>query len=57
MNNLRTAYVPQREAKKSIFQKPLKMTRKEAIEARDNRVIYLNAAQIAKTARERGWIR
>ena len=57
MNNLRTAYVPKREAKKAIFQKPLKMTRKEAVEAANNRVIYPNAAQIAATARARGWIR
>lgn len=57
MNNLRIGYVPKREAKKSIFQKPLKMTREEAMQAANNRVIYQNAAQIAKTARERGWIR
>lgn len=57
MNNLRTTYVPKREAKKSIFQKPLKMTRREAMEAASNRVIYQNAAQIAATAKSRGWIR
>lgn len=57
MNNLRTAYVPQREAKKSIFQKPLKMTREEAMQAASNRVIYQNAASIAATAKARGWIR
>lgn len=57
MNNLRIGYIPKREAKKSIFQKPLKMTREEAMQAANNRVIYQNAAQIAKTARERGWIR
>lgn len=57
MRTAKTDIVPRKRAARIMFQKPPQITRKEAIEARDNRVIYLNAAQIAKTARERGWIR
>jgi len=57
MRTAKTDIVPRKRAARIMFQKPEQITRKEAIEARDNRVIYLNAAQIAKTARERGWIR
>lgn len=57
MRNAKTDIVPRKRATRIMFQKPEPITRQEALEARDNRVIYLNAAQIAKTALERGWIR
>ncbi len=57
MRTAKTDIVPRKRAARIMFQKPPKITRKEALDAMNNRVIYLNAAQIAKTARERGWIR
>lgn len=57
MRTAKTDIVPRKRAARIMFQKPEPITRKEALEARDNRAIYHNAAQIAKTARERGWIR
>lgn len=57
MRTAKTDIVPRKRAARIMFQKPEPITRKEALDAMNNRVIYLNAAQIAKTARERGWIR
>ena len=56
MRTAKTDIVPRKRAARIMFQKPEPITRKEALDAMGNRVIYLNAAQIAKTARERGWI-
>ena len=57
MRTAKTDIVTRKRAARIMFQKPEPITRKEALDAMNNRAIYLNAAQIAKTARERGWIR
>jgi hypothetical protein len=57
MRTAKTDIVPRKRAARIMFQKPPKITRKEAMQAANNRTIYLNAAQIAATARARGWIR
>ena len=50
-------FVPIARAKRDEFQKPLRMTREEAMEAARNRWTYLNAAKIAESAIKAGHIR
>ena len=50
-------FVPVARAKRDEFQKPLRMTREEAMEAAKNRSTYLNAAKIAADAVRAGLIR
>lgn len=57
MRTAKTDIVPRKRSARIMFQKPEPITRKEALEAMSNRAIYHNAAQIAKEALERGWIR
>lgn len=50
-------FVPRTKATRDEFQKPLRMTREEAMEAAKNRSTYLNAAKIAADAVQAGLIR
>ena len=51
------AFVPRTRATRHEFQKPLQMTREEAMEAAKNRQTYLNAAKIAADAVRAGHLR
>lgn len=50
-------FVPRTKATRDEFQKPLRMTREEAMEAAKNRRTYLNAAKIAADAVRAGHLR
>lgn len=50
-------FVPQARAKRDEFQKPLRMTREEAMEAAKNRHTYLTAAKTAADAVRAGLLR
>lgn len=50
-------FVPIARAKRDEFQKPLRMTRDEAMKAARNRWTYLNAAKIAADAVQAGLLR
>ena len=50
-------FVPIARAKRDEFQKPLRMTREEAMEAAKNRNTYLTAAKIAADAVRAGYLR